>query len=201
MYIGSIVLAGGRSRRMGKPKESLPFLGTSLLGRTVETLMLCTHPVLVVARDSAQDLPPLPLECDVTFDREPEGGPLYAFATGLRAVAGQCDAVFVSSCDMPFLHERVVHWLATEIGDAALAIPSVEGVLQPLAALYRTSVAEEVERLLAEGERSLRSVAERVSTRVLDEAAIDRLDPTRKFLRNVNQPEDYEAAVREIEGA
>lgn len=201
MYIGSIVLAGGRSRRMGRPKESLPFLGTSLLGRTVETLMLCSYPVVVVARDEEQDLPPLPLEIDVVFDDEPDGGPLCALATGIRAVRDKCDAVFVASCDLPFLRQNVIDWLATELGDHALAIPSVDGVLQPLTSMCRTSVLDAAEALIAEGIRTPRTLAERVDTKILDEATIERFDPKRSFLRNLNEPGDYEAALRDAEAA
>ena len=50
MQIGAIILAGGRSRRMGKPKESLPIGDTTLLGRTSEVLLDCAFPVVVVAR-------------------------------------------------------------------------------------------------------------------------------------------------------
>ena len=44
---------------MGRPKESLPIGDTTMLGRTVDTLLRCTYPVVVVARDRLQDLPPI----------------------------------------------------------------------------------------------------------------------------------------------
>ena len=62
MLIGSVVLAGGASSRMGRPKESLPFQGGTLLGRTVDLLLAHTWPVVVVAGRPEQELPPLPLE-------------------------------------------------------------------------------------------------------------------------------------------
>src|SRR5688572_29654059 len=106
MLVGSIILAGGRSRRMGQPKESLPFGGTTLLGRTVETLLDRTWPVVVVARPE-QQLPPLPLEARVVADDLPGQGPLQAIASGIRWLRGsngglgERDAAFVTGCDAP----------------------------------------------------------------------------------------------------
>ena len=76
MHLGSIVLAGGRSRRLGKPKVSLPWGESTLLYETVVTLLDCTFPVVVVARDERQELPPLHTECELAFDGDPGGGPL-----------------------------------------------------------------------------------------------------------------------------
>jgi len=197
MYIGSIVLAGGRSRRMGQPKESMPFLGTTLLGRTVDTLLLHTYPVVVVARTAEQELPPLPLEAELAFDDRPAEGPLVAIASGLRSLRGRSDAAFVCACDLPFLDGSVIGWMADLLGDRDLLLPRVDGVLQPLAALYRVGVLPAVERAIEEGIRSPRSLADRVPTRVLEEAEIDAFDPRRRFLRNINGPEDYQEALRE----
>jgi molybdopterin-guanine dinucleotide biosynthesis protein A len=201
MNLGSIVLAGGRSQRMGRPKETLPFEGGTLLGRTVDTLMLCTYPVMIVARDARQELPPVAIESEVTVDDDPGAGPLAAFATGLRAVRGRCDAALLVSCDLPFLGQDAVGWLAAQLqaGDDAV-VPRAGGTLHPLTAIYRTTVLAEVEKLLAAGERAPRALVDRVRARVLDEAALRAFDPELRFLRNVNTPEELAAARREVEG-
>ncbi len=196
MLIGSIVLAGGRSRRMGQPKEALPFRSSTLLGETVETLIHCTHPVVVVARDADQDLPPLALESELVYDAEPGQGPLVGIAAGLRAVTGECDAAFVCSCDMPFLDASVISWMAGLLGDRDVVMPKADGVLQPLVALYRTGVLAEIDKMIAEGIRTPRTLAERVPTRVLGDDDIDAFDRERRFLHNINNPDDYDAAVR-----
>jgi molybdopterin-guanine dinucleotide biosynthesis protein A len=201
MYIGSIVLAGGDSSRMGRPKAGLPFLGSTLLGRTVETLLLCTHPVVVVARDEAQELPPLPLEVDFAYDDAPGQGPLVGLAAGLRALREECDAAFAVGCDVPFLDQGVIGWLAAKLEGFDLVMPRAGGVLQPMAALYRVSVLPEVEALIASGERSPRALVPRVRSRIVEEAEIDAFDPQRRFLRNVNVPDDYQRALQEAEEA
>lgn len=197
MYIGSLVLAGGDSSRMGQPKASLPFLGSTLLGHTVEKLLMCTHPVMVVARDDRQELPPLPLEAEICYDHAPGEGPLTAIATGLRALQGDCDAAFVVSCDMPFLDGSVVNWLADHLGDADFLVPRVDGTLQPLVALYRTSVLEEIERLTAAGERAPHTLTDHLKSRILEQNEVEAFDPERRFLRNINTLEDYQQALEE----
>ena len=91
-------------------------------------------------------------------------------------------------------------WLTDQLGDNDLVIPRAEGQLQPLAALYRTRVAPEVEALVASGERSLQALATTVNARILDDEAIAEFDPERRFLRGINTPEEYEAAIHEAEG-
>lgn len=191
------MLAGGRSRRMGQPKEALRFRDTTLLGHTVETLDRCCYPVVVVARDTDQQLPPLPIETEVTIDANADQGPLVGIAAGLDAVGADCDAVFVTACDAPFLTETAVGWLARQLGDHDLVMPRVEGKLQPLTAIYRVSVRDAIENLIAAGERRPRALAEQVNARILEDAEVDAFDPERRFLRSVNSPEEYAAAVAE----
>src|ERR1700730_16931801 len=100
--IGGIVLCGGQSKRMGKPKAWLPFAGETMLGRVVRLLGEAVSPTVVVAAPD-QEVPPLPQEIKVVRDEEKGRGPLQGLAAGLAALDGQVDAVFLSSCDVPFL--------------------------------------------------------------------------------------------------
>ena len=199
MLLGSIILAGGRSRRMGRAKEALPLGDNTLLGRTVDTMLSCTHPVVVVARDAEQELPPLTLEADVVFDESPDGGPLVGMLAGLRAIAAHCDAAFVIGCDCPRLRPDDVDWLADRLGDHDMVIANIDGVLQPLGAIYRVRILPLLEQLLTDGIRTPRTLAERCDARVLCEAEVDAFDPARGFLTNLNCPEDYERARRQLE--
>ncbi len=198
MLLGSVVLAGGRSRRMGQPKESLPIAGNTLLGLAVERLLLTTHPVFVLARDPQQELPPLPVECEIAYDDDPGAGPLKALRTALRLQTGHCDAVLVTGCDYPFFDENVIGWLAGQLGDHDAVVPQAGGRLQPLCAIYRTRLLPRVEALAKDGVDTIRTVAEEPNVRILDEATLRAFDPALRFLRNVNDPASYEAAVAEL---
>ena len=108
MRLGGLILAGGRSRRMGRAKESLPIGDTTLLGWQCRTLAACTDPVVVVRRDDGQALPDVPESVDVTADDAPGIGPLCGLAAGLARLRdrhgfGDRDAAFVTGCDLPFV--------------------------------------------------------------------------------------------------
>ena len=197
MLLGSIILAGGQSERMGEPKEGLPFGDSTLLDRACSMLMECSHPVIVVARDEKQELPPLPIEIDVHTDFESDGGPLVGLVSGMRVVESKCDAVFVTACDMPFVTPRTIAALADLLTDVDVVMPRLDDKLQPLAAVYKTSILPTAEKLVAAGERTPRALVEAVPSRVLEPADLDSLGLGREFLRNINTPEEYRDALRD----
>lgn len=201
MRLGSLILAGGRSERMGRPKESLPFLGETLLARTAATLQRCTDAVLVVARPG-QSLPALPSGVDRIDDEQPGQGPLAALATGLRTLRARHGVddrtpVFVTACDLPFLTTDAVHFLGARLGDAMLALPRLDGHLQPLCAIYRCGVLAAADLLLQRGERMPRALATAVPARIVDEDELRQLDPTLHCFTNVNSEDDYDRALRD----
>lgn len=196
MRLGGLILTGGRSRRMGRPKEWLPFGDTTLLGRVATMLRECTSPVAVVARDEDQQLPPLPAGIEVLIDDRPGQGPLAALRRGLHRLRerhgfGDGDAAFVTACDLPFLDAAAVRWLASQLGDAPLLLPSAGGHLQPLTAIYRLGTLPAIDELLASGERSPRALGETPGCRILSEATLRAFAPDLRFLTNVNDPEHY----------
>ncbi|MCC6672302.1 MAG: molybdenum cofactor guanylyltransferase [Planctomycetes bacterium] len=195
MLLGAMVLTGGQSRRMGRPKESLPFRGNTLLGRAVEMLLLCAHPVLVVARESGQDLPPLPLEVAITFDSEPGSGPLAAIRDGMRFLGNECDAVFVCGCDMPFLTTGYVGWLANLLGDHDLVIPRLQGVLQPMAAIYRLGLLPRIETALRAGKRAPKELVDDCDARIVTDEELGTIDPRHRLLTSIDTPEEYQQAL------
>src|SRR5690349_12623666 len=96
--VGGIVLCGGQSKRMGRPKAWLPFAGELMLPRVVRLLGEAVSPVVVVAAPD-QDVPPLPPEVAVVRDEEKGRGPLQGLAAGLNALRGRVEAAYLSSCD------------------------------------------------------------------------------------------------------
>jgi molybdopterin-guanine dinucleotide biosynthesis protein A len=194
--IGGIVLCGGRSQRMGRPKAWLPFAGEVMLPRVVRLLGEAVAPVVVVAAPG-QDVPPLPAGVEVVRDEEKGRGPLQGLAAGLAALRGRVDAAYLSSCDVPFLRPAFVRRLVGLIGDHAICVPRVGDYHHPLAAVYRLEVADAVARLLAEDRLRPFFLFEAVPTRVVEAAELAEVDPTFQTLRNLNTPEEYEAALRE----
>jgi molybdopterin-guanine dinucleotide biosynthesis protein A len=193
--VGGIVLCGGQSSRMGRPKAWLPFGDEVMLQRVVRILGSVVAPVVVVAAPE-QEVPPLPADITVVRDEERGRGPLQGLLAGLQALRGKVDAAFLSSCDAPFLKPAFVRRLIDLLVAASICVPRVGEYHHPLAAVYRLDVIDVVQRLL--GENRLRPVFlfESVATRVVEAKELADIDPDTDSLHNMNTPEDYEAALR-----
>lgn len=201
--LGAVVLCGGQSRRMGRPKAWLPFDGETLLERAVRRLGTVAAPVVVVAAPG-QEIPALPSSVIVVRDEVENRGPLQGIAAGLSALATEVSAAFVSSTDAPFLEPALVRRLAElRAGGHDIAVPRAGGHYHPLCAVYACAVQPEAAELLRAGRLRPFFLFERVRTLVADEAllladpALAAVDPELRSLRNINTPEDYEAALRE----
>jgi molybdopterin-guanine dinucleotide biosynthesis protein A len=195
--VAGVILCGGESSRMGRPKAWLPFAGESMLGRVVRLLSEVASPLIVVAAPG-QAVPPLPSGVEVVRDPQRGRGPLQGVAAGLEALRGKADAAYISSCDVPFLRPAFVRRMIELLGDHAACVPDIGGYLHPLAAVYRLEVAEVAARLLAEDRLRPMFLFEQVSTRIVGPDELADVDPAFQSLRNVNTPEEYEAAIAEM---
>jgi molybdopterin-guanine dinucleotide biosynthesis protein A len=200
MHVAGIILCGGQSKRMGRPKAWLPFGGEVMLSRVVRLLGEVVSPLVVVAA-AEQDLPSLPADVNVVPDAERGRGPLQGLAAGLSALRGRADAAYASSCDVPFLRPAFVRRLIDLLGDHAICVPRVGGYHHPLAAVYRLNVAEAVARLLAEDRLRPFFLFDAVPTRVVEPTELADVDPDFQTLRNLNTPEDYQAALDDLRRA
>jgi molybdopterin-guanine dinucleotide biosynthesis protein A len=196
MNVGGIVLCGGQSSRMGRPKAWLPFGGEPMLIRVVRRLEKAVRPIVVVAAPD-QDVPPLPTSVEVVRDEVAGRGPLQGLQAGLVALRDQVDAAYLSSCDVPFLQPAFVRRLVELLGEHAICVPRIGDYHHPLAAVYRVEVVDAVLRLLAENRLRPFFLFEAVPTRVVGPDELRDLDPDFLTLRNLNTPEDYDAALRD----
>jgi len=198
-----VVLAGGRSSRMGTPKAALEWHGSTLLRRTAGILARATGGPVVVVRAAGQDLPSLPKGTLVADDPREGKGPVQGIAAGLAALGGRADAAFIASTDMPFLHPAFIRRVLRVLSDAEgtdVALPVARGFRQPLAAAYRVSLADTAERLVKEDRLRPAFLFGECAVEQLDEAALKQdpvlaaLDPDLDSVVNVNTPADYQAA-------
>ena len=196
--LAAILLVGGRSSRMGRPKAWLDLDGASLLARVVERVRAGVDEiVLVAARDGA--LPPLAPPRDgrpprVVYDVRPDEGPLPALALGLASVhAGWALAL---GCDAPLVRADVVARLVAERGDDVdVVVPVWDDRPQPLVALYRTTLAPTLAALAAAGERRLHVVAAGARVRCVSADKLRVLDPDGESFAAANTPEEFVAVA------
>lgn len=188
--VSGVILAGGKSRRMGgSPKALLPFGGRPLIEHIAETLRSSLSDCLVVTNtpDLYASLG-LPMVGDVF----PEGGSLGGIYSGLRAAPG--DAALCVACDMPFLSDRLVAYLAGRAAEADVVIPDADGDLQPLHAVYGKACLPAMERRLRAGQLKVVGFFDEVRVVRVPEDDIERfVDPSVAFM-NLNTPEDLARA-------
>jgi molybdopterin-guanine dinucleotide biosynthesis protein A len=197
-----IVLAGGRSSRMGTPKAALPWHGPALVSRIASLLVRSLDGPVVVVRAPGQELPPLPRSVEVAQDDREGRGPLEGIAAGLRALDGRAAGAYVSSTDVPLLHPAFVRRVVSALDeDTDIAVPRVDGRLHPLSAAYRASLLPAVEALIRTDRMRPSFLFDEARTRYLDrpellaDLALRAADPALDSLRNLNEPSDYEEAL------
>ena len=189
MTISGIVLAGGRSTRMGQDKASLPFGDETMLGRSIRIAGSVAEDVLVVARPDQS----VPAGVRVVFDPVEDLGPLAAIAVGLSASASELNIIV--ACDMPLIRPEVLRRLIERRGDADICLAVVDGRASPLCAVYRTTVASTAQTLVASGERRVMALLDRVQTKRVDAAAFRDIDPQLESFISCDTPEAYAALL------
>lgn len=158
-----LVLAGGRSSRMGRDKALLRYEGQRLVDRAIAILGRHCDAVMVASGDGRR----LDVTAPQVADAVAGAGPLAGIAAGLATAT--TPLVAVMAVDAPFADPAVLALCADRLGDAGVCLPDVDGVLQPLHAVWSTAVAGEVEAALLAGERSPRRLAVALGARVLGE--------------------------------
>ena len=196
MQHSAIILCGGLSTRMGRDKATLPFGSETMLQRVVRLVSEAVPPERVVCVAApGQSLPPLLATIQVVRDTAPHLGPLAGLATGLAALQGRAQAVFVAGCDLPLLVPAVVARMFERLGDHQIVAPHDGERWHPLVAVYRTDVLPQLESLLATGERSLIALIERCNVRRVSLDEIREVDVELDSLRTCNTPEEYRLVV------
>jgi molybdopterin-guanine dinucleotide biosynthesis protein A len=196
MQKGAIILRGGKSSRMGRDKATLPFGPEVMLQRVVRLISNCVPSErIVIVAAHGQALPAVPSEIKVARDARESRGPMEGLAAGLRALGNRGDAVYATACDVPLLVPAFVDRMFDLLSEFDAAVP-VEGQhCHPLAAVYRTSVLPNVQKLLDSDQRSLKLLLGEIRTREIPSNELRSVDRQLLTLRNINRKEDYEAAL------
>lgn len=190
-----LVLAGGRSRRMGTDKATLLHPdGRSLVRRTVDLLADAGCARVVVSLRHDQEVPgEIESMPGVTIARDPEGasdGPLSGTLASMR-IHPAADWLVVA-CDLPRLDVQTLRHLvaARQTGDNFICYRSeFDGLPEPLCALYTAAALPVLEAAVTDGIRCPRKVLIRQSARMLDL-------PVPRALENANSPDDWNQALQ-----
>ena len=185
-----VILAGGKSSRMGRNKAFAVIDGRPLLSLVAEKLKSWFGaPPLLVTND--QDLYAcfnLPMTGDIFRGFGPLGGIHAALC------ASDKPHIFVAACDMPFLNKDLLCYMAMEKGNYDLVVPCGDGRPEPLYAIYSTACRKVIEDCLKRGEKKIIVFFPKVKARYLTKAEIEQFSPDGRVFMNINTPEDLSLA-------
>lgn len=181
MQASLLVLAGGDSRRMGRPKAWLKVGDTSLLRYVVDRLAPVFSEVMVSFAEPEQLEEPVPYR--IVFDRKRPAGPLAGLEAGLEAARNE--VLFALACDMPYVTEEVAQIAVAAARRCDAAIPRIDGRPEPVCGAYRRSALPVIAHALDTGRLKTADV-----TNELDVTWLEGLDP--QLFRSLNTPQDLD---------
>jgi len=191
--VAGIILAGGKSTRLGRDKASELLLGRSLLQRVADRLDGIVDQYVIVTAES-QQLPPIFASRPITYveDIYPGAGPLAGLYTGLSSMAAP--RAIVVACDMPLLKPSLLSLLLRLQTGHDAVMPMNGGLPEPLCAVYAASCLPAVKAQLDAGSYMMTGFLEDVNVRFVDASEWERLDPQGVSFLNVNTEDDLRRA-------
>ena len=202
----AIILAGGRSARMGTSKTGLRFGDETMIARMAGELRRAFEDIVVVAAPREVESEPIEAALGayatvVTLIRDGNAyeGPAGALVRGLEAARNEI--AFACSCDLPLIRVEVAQMLCGLAEAYEAAVPEIGGRLQPLCAAYQRKSALRIAEMVAEGEQRMTTIASRLELRRVSEVEIRKVDETLRSFVNVNTHMDYLRAVEESKSA
>jgi molybdopterin-guanine dinucleotide biosynthesis protein A len=184
--ISAAILAGGKSRRMGRNKALLSFRGRPLVTRVYEILRPLFEDIFLVTNDPGPfDFVP----CPKIPDRVPGKGPISGVDAALRH--SRNPYVLVVGCDTPFLSHSLLKLLAGKTEGADLVIPCGPHGPEPLCAVYGKGCLPLIEESLLRGDFSLMALVGRLRTRDIPAEEVAAVDPGFLSFMNINTPGDF----------
>jgi molybdopterin-guanine dinucleotide biosynthesis protein A len=189
--VTGVLLAGGKSLRMGQDKRYLIVGEQTILERGLGVLRSMFHEILVVI---AQDSPPLKIDARVVRDLVPDCGSLGGIYTGLTQAT--TPYIFAVACDMPFLNQAVIAQFTDRRNTADIVMARLAARLHPMHALYSKKCLPAMEQMIAARQLKIQGLLSHLSLRVqyITEADLLSIDPSWRSFHNVNTPADLEAA-------
>ncbi len=185
-----IVLSGGENRRMGTDKAFLKIAGIPMIEHVLRSIKTVVGNIILVTNAPRLYAAYGVMVVTDAFDKR---GPLTGIYSGLQRSSDEYN--FVVACDMPFLNPRLMAFMAGLIEGYDIVVPSINGLSEPLHAVYRKDLMPTIEKQIRQENQRVHELYALCSVRYVREDEIDRYDPTRKSFKNLNTPQEYEEAA------
>lgn len=190
LEVTGIILAGGKSSRMGRNKALLDFGGRSIIEHTAD-LFKSIFPEVILVTNTPEEYANLGIK--TVTDIFPGKGSLGGIYTGL--FHSSHDYSFIASCDMPFLRRELIEFLISLKDGYDVVVPRLKDGHEPLHALYSKKSLKQIEMMINKGDLRIIGFYPEVSVREVSEEELAPFNPEPSSFININTPEEYEEAV------
>lgn len=186
--ITGVLLAGGKSSRMGYDKACIEVAGQPLVAKSLD--LLCRSFATVLISGDRPDLaqPDIPAIADIY-----PGSALGGIYTGLRAA--KTDWIFVAPCDMPYPDSRILKLLVKQRRGFDAVVPRTPAGYEPVFALYHKSCMKHMKEMLQQGQYRIYDFYQRINIHYLDSQQMP--EGWERSLLNVNTPEQLDELRKE----
>ncbi len=194
---GAIVLAGGDSTRIGRPKTLLKLDGSTLIERVVGLLWPHFHRITVVTNYGYlfEHLPVI-ITRDMFSGRDKN--PLQGIHAGL--VASPLPYQFVVACDMPFLNLDLINHMGIYAPEYDVVVPRIGSYYQPLHAYYSRSCINIIEQQILNRDYKIINFYGRLKVKIIGLKEIAEFDPQLDSFFNINTWDDLKLAREKLTG-
>lgn len=183
--ITGIILAGGKSSRMGTNKALLEIDGKKIIERIADVMKSVFRNVILIS-NSHDEYEFLGLE--IFKDIYINNGPLAGIHSGL--VNSTTERNFITSCDVPFINEDIIKWIISRSTAKSVLLPVIGKNTRSLFGIYSKSVIRDIEIMFKTNkDEKFNSIYELL--KVVDADKIEITDYDNKAFANINTPEDY----------
>ncbi|MGK7922430.1 MAG: molybdenum cofactor guanylyltransferase [Trichodesmium sp.] len=187
-YLVALILAGGKSSRMGKDKALISWDNIPMLKRVYQVASKCTEKVYLITPWPEKYQSILPGECEWLTELNSQG-PLVAFAQGLTQI--NSNWILLLGCDLPLLNSDIMQSWVTQLNQVSpeilALVPQKSENWEPLCGFYRQQIKIELEKYINQGDRSFQKLLSQIPVQPL---SID--SDTAKMLLNCNTPSDLD---------
>jgi molybdopterin-guanine dinucleotide biosynthesis protein A len=190
----SIILAGGRSLRLGRSKALQVIGGKSLIQWVIDRLTILSTEIIIVTAHGEATPCSSTVRIKTIADIYPGKGPLAGIYSGL--IASSSSRAIVVGCDTPFLSVGLLDYITRICSKFDVVTPRIEKKVEPLCAVYSKSCLGPIQELLEQNELSITGLFDMVKVKYVEEDEINSFDPEHLSFFNINSQDDLERAKK-----
>jgi molybdopterin-guanine dinucleotide biosynthesis protein A len=195
LEISCVVLAGGKSTRLGRDKVLEKIGNKSLLEQVISrTESLSKEIIIVTAKERTFTHLESREKIKIVSDIFPGQGSLGGIYTGL--VKSSSFYNLVLAADMPFVNGSLLKYMMGIAEGFDFTVPRIDGLFEPLHAIYSKACISPIETILSQGKKTIIELFNYVKVRFVEAEEIDRFDPHHLSFFNINTPAELEMAKK-----